>query len=162
LENQAVIGLIRRMKGPGAQPVETIRIIRNSVRSILKECFNIFDFRYLFSYILLSKYEFSEKEKGVTKMEPSERKKLSKFLDWLWANDLPLDIWADLVGGAIRKACPQESKILTKLGKLESSEKINKEEYLELLTHAKAILEHKPTESPDPALEREIMVILKD
>lgn len=96
-------------------------------------------------------------------MTPSERRELSETLNRLRdRKDLQLDIWAELVGGAIRKACPPESKIWTRLKELESDEEPNEKAYGDLLTAAQKILDLTPTESPDPALEREIRVILKD
>lgn len=96
-------------------------------------------------------------------MTPSERRELSETLNRLRdRKDLQLDIWAELVGGAIRKACPPESKIWTRLKELESDQRPNEKAYGDLLTAAQKILDLTPTESPDPALEREIRVILKD
>lgn len=103
-------------------------------------------------------------------MTASERRKLMLTLESLHdRGDLPLDVWSQLVEAVIRKACPPESKIHATLSELEGdwpSEGPPVDEltrrYQELLKTAQNILEVTPLVSPDEALEREVLGILKE
>jgi hypothetical protein len=111
-------------------------------------------------------------------MNSTQRRQLQERLtDLEKRRDMPLNLWSELVEGAIRDACPPESQIHAQLRSLRPEAEptepnaVDKDrrhsEYPPLLRAARRILDARPfvppaEPTPDPTLEQQVLAIINN